>query len=304
MARKRKKKESLVYQVQKTLEAKLAIGDSKANDKSMETLRLREKKKYNPKATLSYEERITIHKIYSWKTFHDYQHNCCAFVKWCKDNYNCRTLEECRPYANEWLASYSNYSAYTQKAYACAIAKLYSCTLMDLAPTPIRHRADITRSRTAAQRDKNFNAENHKEFIEFCKGTGLRKSELECLRGDQLLYRNGQYYIAVTRGAKGGRYREAPIISNVEDIVARIKNAGDNKVWDYVPDLDVHSLRSEYCCEIYKKHAHPLEDIPKKERYICRGDLKGVIYDKKAMLIASQCLGHNRISVIAGHYLR
>ena len=59
---------------------------------------------------------------------------------------------------------------------------------MDLASTPTRHRADITRSRTAAQRDKNFNAENHKEFIEFCKGTGLRKSELECLRGDQLLF--------------------------------------------------------------------------------------------------------------------
>lgn len=175
---------------------------------------------------------------------------------------------------------------------------------MDLDPTPIRHRTDITRSRTAAQRDKNFNAENRKEFIEFCKGAGLRKSELDCLRGDQLLHKNGQYYIAVNRGAKGGRYREAPIISNVEEIVSRIRNSGDGKVWDYVPDLDVHFLRSEYCCTIYKKHARPLEDIPKKERYICRDDLKGVIYDKKAMLIASQCLGHNRISVMAGHYLR
>ena len=44
MARNRKKQESLVYQVQKTLEAKLAIGDSKANDKAIEALRLREKR--------------------------------------------------------------------------------------------------------------------------------------------------------------------------------------------------------------------------------------------------------------------
>lgn len=44
MARNRKKKGSLVYQVQKTLEAKLAIGESKANDKAIESLRLREKR--------------------------------------------------------------------------------------------------------------------------------------------------------------------------------------------------------------------------------------------------------------------
>jgi len=32
--------------------------------------------------------------------------------------------------------------------------------------------------------------------------------------------------------------------------------------------------------------------------------LKNVWYDKKAMLIASAALGHNRISIIAGHYIR
>lgn len=304
MARNRKKKESLVYQVQKCLESELAIGESKSNDKAIEASRLREKKKGNSNAKLTFEERITIHKIYSWKTFRDYQHNCCTFVKWCKDKYNCKTLEECRPYVNEWITSLSEYSAYTQKAYVCAVAKLYNCTTMDFNPTPIRHRADITRSRTEAKRDKNFSEAINKEFIAFCKGTGLRKSELECLRGDQLLFKNGHYYIAVTRGAKGGRYREAPIISDIHSIVIHIKKAGDGKVWDYVPDLDVHSYRSEYCCTIYRKYARPIEEIPKKERYICRGDLKGVIYDKKAMLIASQCLGHNRISVIAGHYLR
>lgn len=304
MARNRKKKESLVYQVQKNLESKLVIGESKANDKALEAYRLREKKKDNPKAQLTYEERITIHKIYSWKSFRDYQHNSCTFVKWCKAKYKCKTLEDCRPYVNDWIKSLTHYSPYTQKAYVCAVAKLYNCTSLDFTATPTRHRTDITRSRSDTKRDKNFSMENHKEFIAFCRGTGLRKSELECLRGDQLLYKNGQYYIAVTRGAKGGRYREAPIISDIDAIVARINEAGTNKVWDYVPDLDIHSYRSEYCCEIYRNHARSINEIPKKERYICRSDLKGVIYDKKAMLISSQCLGHNRISVIAGHYLR
>ena len=38
--------------------------------------------------------------------------------------------------------------------------------------------------------------------------------------------------------------------------------------------------------------------------YYCRSDLKGVVYDCKALFIASQALGHNRETVVAEHYLR
>jgi hypothetical protein len=127
---------------------------------------------------------------------------------------------------------------------------------------------------------------------------------LKCLRGTQLVFKNGIYYIAVTSGAKGGRYRESPIISSVDAIVKRMKEVGNSKVWSYVPDMDVHSYRSDYCIEIYNTLARPIKKIPKNERYHCRSDLKGVCYDKRAMLIASRCLGHNRFNIIAEHYLR
>lgn len=39
--------------------------------------------------------------------------------------------------------------------------------------------------------------------------------------------------MAVTSGAKGGSYRESPIISNVDEVVNRIKEAGNGKVWPY-----------------------------------------------------------------------
>lgn len=39
------------------------------------------------------------------------------------------------------------------------------------------------------------------------------------------------------------------------------------------------------------------------ERYYCRLDKRGIIYDRKAMKTALKELGHNRINVIAGHYL-
>lgn len=119
-----------------------------------------------------------------------------------------------------------------------------------------------------------------------------------------MIYKNGIYYIGVSRGAKGGRYRESPIISNVNAVVERMKKAGIGKVWSKVPDMDVHSFRSEYCSVIYNTLARPIDKIPKNERYHCRSDLKGICYDKHAMLIASRCLGHNRISIIAEHYLR
>jgi hypothetical protein len=83
-----------------------------------------------------------------------------------------------------------------------------------------------------------------------------------------------------------------------------MEKAGDKKVWARVPDLDVHSYRSEYCTEIYNTFARPLNKIPRNERYHCRRDLNGVCYDKRAMLIASQFLGHNRINIMAEHYLR
>ena len=108
---------------------------------------------------------------------------------------------------------------------------------------------------------------------------------------------------------KGGRLRDCPIISReegvVEAVIEKIRStpAGQN-VWNKIPSrADIHSYRAEYCKAIYEQHALPIAEIPKSERYYCRGDLNGVVYDKRAMRIASRALGHNRISVIAGHYL-
>ena len=82
-------------------------------------------------------------------------------------------------------------------------------------------------------------------------------------------------------------------------------SAGDNRVWDKIPQvMDVHKYRSDYATSMYKSLARDTTKLSKKELYFCRKDLKGVWYDKLAMYKTSKALGHNRISVIAGHYLR
>ena len=59
----------------------------------------------------------------------------------------------------------------------------------------------------------------------------------------------------------------------------------------------------KFANNIYEINETPVEDIPPEDRYICRKDKAGIIYDRKAMLYASKQLGHNRIDVIANSYL-
>ena len=47
----------------------------------------------------------------------------------------------------------------------------------------------------------------------------------------------------------------------------------------------------------------PMNVLSDKEKYYCRKDKTGCVYDRQAMLITSKNLGHNRINVIASNYL-
>lgn len=286
MARNRDKKGSLIHQVKKNLDEKLAIGDSKHNDKKL---------------------GVTSDKIYSWNTYKTYLKHNIYFVQWAKENHNIKNLDEAKPYVNEWLElrEKNGLSAYTIKLETSALMKMYGLSSNDVFKSNARYRKDIKRSRGEKVRDKNFSEKNHEDLIKFCKSTGLRRAELLQIRGNDLIYKEGKPYIHITRGAKGGREREVPIEFNQEFIIKKFLDAGEEKIFPKVPNgADIHGYRAEFATTLYKKLARDINLVPKSDKYICRKDLKGVIYDKKAMLDVSQALGHNRISVIAGHYIR
>ena len=306
IARNRVKLGSLTKQIQDVFDSKLAIGESKYQAK------IEGKKTFNDITAL------TQNKIYSWGTYKSYIKQANYFAKYCKEKHGCRTLDECKPYINEWLQKQieEGKSAYTQKLRACSLAKLYNCKSTDFIKTEVRNRENISRSRGVKVRDKHFAEHKHKDLVEFCRATGLRRKELRVLTGDKLVYKKEEdkYYIKVDAGAKGGRERLAIIIGNVESVVERMKSVGTNKVFDKIPlAADIHSYRADYATAIYKAHARPIEELKCNlgikggntgDVYVCRGDLKGVVYDRKAMKVASKALGHNRISVIAAHYIR
>lgn len=296
MARKRNSAPSLTYQIKVAFDEKLAIGVSKHEDKKAD---------------------LTASRIYSWETYRSYMRHANYFAAYCKELHDCKSLIECRPYVDEWLQSRSELSAYTQKLEAAALAKLYGCRTTDFIKTASRNRRDITRSRAEKVRDKHFSETRNSDLIRFCRATGLRRGELKALTGNKLAQdENGNYFIVVDSGSKGGRYREVPIISDVDHVIALMSRAGDAKVFPRIHNAaDIHSYRADYATAVYKAHARRIEDIPydrvsasgkpyQSDVYVCRSDQKGQRFDKQAMLIASKALGHNRISVVGEHYLR
>lgn len=242
--------------------------------------------------------------IYSDNTLKAYMKHANYFANYCKQEHNCRTLEQCYQYADEWLITRSNLSPYTQKLEVAALAKLYNKTADDFVRTEPRMRSNITRSRGEKARDKHFSEKNHADLVEFCRATGLRRRELSKLTGDKLAQIDGKYHIIVDKGGKGGKTRTVPIIGDEKRIVAMMEKAGDRKVFKKVPQMsDIHGYRRQYAHALYIAHARDIKDIPKADKYICRNDLKGIVYDKQAMHVVTQALGHNRIDVIAGHYI-
>lgn len=295
---------NLKNEIKKILKSKEKIGESKHSAKQNDAMK---------------------DGIYSYNTAKMYNRECQKFANYViAERGNAKlSVAESRDYAAEYLQQgiENGVSPYTLQMQRSALAKLYGCTGNEICDLPARHRAEITRSRNhtvvsekTGKIIKNqsvcagrFSEKNHPEIVAFCRSTGLRRSELESLTGDQLeITEDGDAYIHLQGyQCKGGRPRVVPVIGDISNAITLCQNAGRNKVFPRVPQaMDVHSYRSEYAVAIYNQYARPLDELERKEKYYCRAELKGTVYDRAAMLEASKALGHNRISIIAEHYLR
>lgn len=243
-------------------------------------------------------------KIFSFSTYQTYWKHTKYFLSYIKENHpECTTLKAAKRHVNEWLQyrSEQGLSAWTIQVEAKALGKLYGIKPGDPGyfTPPKRRRTDIKRSRTDTVRDRHFSQTNNAELIDFCRGTGLRRSELKQLRGQDLIARadidaeyqklaslpadqrppeatrrlhllqdarlfNADAYVYVRNG-KGGRSRISPIIGKKADqIIQRMREtAPDELVWQHVStNADIHSYRGDYATAIYKCYARPISEIP------------------------------------------
>lgn len=322
MARNRVKHKSLTKQIEDQLHSKLTIGESKHFDKF-----------FNDK-----DFNFTSENIYSWNTYKNYMKHCNYFAKYCKEQHKARTLEDCKQYVGEWLQTRNDLSPYTIKLEIAALCKLYGITTKDIKEqygyeSPKRQRLNIKRSRGEAVRDKHFSEQKNIDFVTFCRCCGLRRNEIKSLKVGKLQKVDGAFQIVVDEGTKGGRPRTIPIMAKTQDelrIVLKCFFRGDDglvslylsnrpemplesllegvgvnlHVFDKIPtNCDIHSYRAEYAQRCYDSKARPIEQLKGKQLYIMRCDMRGTRLDRDAMLYASRCLGHNRVDVVASHYL-
>lgn len=256
------------------------------------------------------DEHNSTRLIHSDSTFKTYHAQCMRFVDFCYAQgvkYDMDVAFKLIPAYGRKLESEGK-SAWTIYTAVNAIAKAYGVSTQDLGyKPPKRERASVKRSRYANEMDKHFSVENNKNLITFCQCFGLRRRELETLTGD-MMKRNRRGRLCVyVRNGKGGKKRWVPFCGTPKEeklIVDLMTQASSTKVFPYVHSkADIHGYRSVYACKLYKSFARPIETLKSSEKYVCRKDKAGVVYDKKAMQIVSRSLGHNRISVIANSYL-
>lgn len=281
------KNPSIIKQVQFKLDSKIRYGQSK----------------YEAKKNRTHTEGI-----YAHSTYQNYLQVGCAFVKWCRSEYGSKNLNEAKVHTSEYLQMRidRNLSAWTIARDAAALAKLYDCTTQDFGvDLPTRRREDVIRSRNPEAQKGEFSEKKNTNLVEFFQTTGLRRHEAAALDPKDVYKVGDIVYVHVEKG-KGGKERTVEALNEKAAELAKIAVlSGSNKVFETLPShADIHAYRSEYAVTLYNRIARDPETLEHKQVYFCRHELAGTKYDKEAMLIVSQNLGHNRISVIAQSYLR
>ncbi len=253
--------------------------------------------------------------IFSSSTLRMYIRHVYRFFRWIQQQeIELHTFQEALQYLQAYLDDLirNNRSAFYIKLAGCSVLKLYPGHYLSDYRTPECRRKEIRRSRLHDMRYFIKAQKNHPDLFLFGLSTGLRKDkELARARGTDLVEKDGRWFVH-TKG-KNGQYRDAPIIGPPETIakvVKMMREAGERKlfgpegVFGIIPEkYDQHVLRSIYAVRIYLENERPQEVLPREERYRCRNEYAGIVLDRKAMLEASEALGHHRSGVIAQSYL-
>ena len=246
-------------------------------------------------------------KIHSFETRGGYQKIVMRFIEWCRQEHDIRDLDLIRERADELASLYfieriaKKYSAWTLATERSALRMFFSDRqLAASVELPKRRQKNIKRSRYPAARDKHFQPENWRPFINFCLACGLRREELRDLYVRDVSTRlSDQCLVVLVIKGKGGKRREVPVFPGREQSVYAVieGRSGDEKVFEKLPDTDIHSFRRQFAQDLYELRSG--RPIPPKE-----GRLQSADLDRDAALYVSRCLGHNRIDIIFGSYIR
>ena len=78
-------------------------------------------------------------------------------------------------------------------------------------------------------------------------------------------------------------------------LAERAEAEGRRRVIAHIPNrAPIHAYRRQFAQALYDREARDVRTLARKEQYRCRGERKGVVYDKRAMALVSRQLGHGQ----------
>ena len=211
---------------------------------------------------------------------------------------------------------------------------------------PELNRTKFTRSRGEKKQDKHFSEIKHHDIVLLAKATGGRRNDLQSVQKGDLVSKSfletnknfldihekiiandaltafpDTYYFIHFRRSKGGRSRYSPIDNKYLNEALKLfqGNPEEKVLHDKISKAaDIHAYRAEYANSIYDYIARDVDKIPydkinkgtghpyQSDVYHCRGNMKGIAFDRKALRAVSIALGHGhqRFEIFVNNYFR
>jgi hypothetical protein len=174
---------------------------------------------------------------------------------------------------------------------------------------------DKVRSRLEVAQDRHFSREKHDRVVEFQEAFGLRRGDLEHMKGQQHYYdEKGRLCLNIYKG-KGGKDRVVHCMARTPEALKRIEEelrSADPKkpMWGKQSAAwDIHGDRRGTAVWRYKELERPWDQIPQNEKlYLERrnpltGKMERRVFDLRAVMMISYDWGHNRCDVTGYDYL-
>ena len=187
------------------------------------------------------------------------------YVKFCRENFNSKSFEECQSHIQEYsdFLQKQKYSASTIHTYLAAVCAVFEVNLATI-DKPLRHVADYRKGRNERLIESKNDTNNPKWYpiIEFQKRVGIRRDELKRLCKSDFCYDESERFCVLVRKGKGGKRQLQRVLEkDVEFIKSYFDSSSPNeRVFEekyFQNDLNLHRLRAEctkeYYCEQLKK---------------------------------------------------
>jgi integrase len=293
-------RKSLVKEIVERLDSLMAIGESRGEAKKV--------------AHLAGESTwaFSTGKMHSYKTRQVYQEHAIRFGKWARATYEVKQVVDLEARANDLVSAYlrknleEQKSAFTLQTIRATLRMLFgNRQLGEDGALPRRRRKEITRSRGPKKQDQDFQPKNWPELLAFLDATGLRRDEVKMLKVKDICEQNPEYGGQTTvtvRSGKGGKERTVVVDPERVQDVLKVKEGrtDEERVFARIPShLDVHAYRRDFAQKRYLRNA-PDQELPPAEKQ----RLSPKDYDRAAAEQVTKSLGHNRRSIILGHYIR